>query len=155
MAPGNLYASVAHGILIRAALAHSVQKGWGAGVTDIPPCSLAETSWCPGGDCAPKSLKSAILLSGGGSIMPCMGSLQARSAGRCTGIKPWAGHMENGGLWFFLQKNWRREPLEIMKHGHTGTGPTCEGHVIAYVDDIMALANDNLRTSFFDPGRKR
>jgi len=43
-APGNLYASVAHGILIRAALAHSVQKGWGAGVTDIPPCSLAETS---------------------------------------------------------------------------------------------------------------
>ena len=57
-APGNLYASVAHGILIRAALAHSVQKGWGAGVTDIPLCSLAETSGCPGGDCcAPKSLK--------------------------------------------------------------------------------------------------
>ena len=34
-APGNLYASGADGILIRATLAHSVQMGWGAGLTDI------------------------------------------------------------------------------------------------------------------------
>ena len=34
-APGNLYTSGADGILIRATLAHSVQKGWDAGVADI------------------------------------------------------------------------------------------------------------------------
>ena len=49
---------------------------------------------------------------------------------------------EEGNLW------------KIMKHGHGDAEPTCEGHVIVYVDDIMALANDNVRNSFFDRLKK-
>ena len=45
---------------------------------------------------------------------------------------------EEGNLW------------KIMKQGCDGIEPTCEGHVIVYFGDIMALAGDDVRTSFFD-----
>ena len=38
---------------------------------------------------------------------------------------------------------------KILKKGSNGGEPTCEGHVIVYVDDIMALAKDDVRASFF------
>lgn len=36
-----------------------------------------------------------------------------------------------------------------MKRNAEGVGETCEGHVIVYVDDIMVMACDQVRTDFF------
>lgn len=44
---------------------------------------------------------------------------------------------EEGNLW------------KILKKSSDGDEPACEGHVIVYVDDIMALAKDDVRASFF------
>ena len=37
-----------------------------------------------------------------------------------------------------------------MQQESDGCEHTCVGHVLVYVDDIMALAKDDVRTSFFD-----
>ena len=44
---------------------------------------------------------------------------------------------EEGNLW------------KIMKQSPNETEWTCEGHVIVYVDDIMVMANDQVRNDFF------
>ena len=37
-----------------------------------------------------------------------------------------------------------------MQQGSNGCVDVCVGHVLVYVDDIMALAKDDVRNSFFD-----
>ena len=42
-----------------------------------------------------------------------------------------------------------------MQQGSNGCVDVCVGHVLVYVDDIMALAKDDVRQSFFDRLQKR
>jgi len=91
-APGGLYASGADGVLIRATLAHSVQKGWGIGTTDIRTAFLLAPRprdqslwflpklwWKPG---------CAHLLSDGGCTTLFTGSIPALHTGQFIVTKP-------------------------------------------------------------------
>ena len=41
-----------------------------------------------------------------------------------------------------------------MQQGSNGCVDVCVGHVLVYVDDIMALAKDDVRNSFLIAGNK-
>ena len=162
-APGNLYASGADGILIRATLAHSVQMGWGAGITDIRTAFLLAPRPKPQDAREVIVVPPKILV----EAKVCSPSERWRVHNALYGFTSspahWAVHRDqvmSGFKWkmdgcdFSLKRTEEGNLWKIMKHGHGDAEPTCEGHVIVYVDDIMALANDNVRNSFFDRLKK-
>ena len=71
--------------------------------------------------------------------------------GLSTGITPC--RVSNGILvkkHLYLQKKPEGNLWKIMQQGSNGCVDVCVGHVLVYVDDIMALAKDDVRKSFFD-----
>ena len=84
-APGNLYASGADGILIRATLAHSVQHGWGIGTTDVRTAFLLAPR--------PQPLDSREVI-----VVPPKVMVEA---GVCGPTERWRVH--NRTLWIHIQ----------------------------------------------------
>ena len=64
-APGSLYASGADGVLIRTTLAHSVQRGWGIGLTDIKTAFLLVPRPKPSGSREVIVVPPKIMVEGG------------------------------------------------------------------------------------------
>ena len=158
-APGSLYASGADGILIRATLAHSVEMDWGIGLADVrtafllaprpQPVETREVIVVP-----PKIMVEA-------QVCKPTERWRVHNALYGFGTSPahWAVHRDNtmsGFKWdlgekhLYLQKTPEGNLWKIMQQGSNGCVDVCVGHVLVYVDDIMALAKDDVRQSFFD-----
>ena len=156
--PGSPYASGADGILIRAALSYAVERRWGIATTDIrtaflhaPRPKLNESRevivvspkiLVTGGVCAPNERWRVHNALYGFTSSPAHWAvhrdrMMAEFEWSSEGSKMVLKRSEEGNLW------------KIMKQSPTETEWTCEGHVIVYVDDIMVMANDQVRNDFF------
>ena len=156
--PGSPYASGADGILIRAALSYAVERRWGIATTDIrtaflhaPRPKLNESRevivippkiLVTGGVCAPNERWRVHNALYGFTSSPAHWAvhrdrMMAEFERSSEGSKMVLKRSEEGNLW------------KIMKQSPNETEWTCEGHVIVYVDDIMVMANDQVRNDFF------
>ena len=157
-APGGLYASGADGALIRATLAHSVQKGWGIGTTDIRTAFLL----------APRPRDSStrevivvppkVMVEAGVCGQTERWRVHHALYGFTSSPAHWAVHRDAtmttfnwtlGNDSFSLKQTEEGNFWKIMRTSPTETDPVCEGHIIVYVDDIMVLSTDEIRESFF------
>ena len=158
-APSGLYASGADGVLIRANLAYSVQRGWGIGTTDIRTAFLLAPR--------PKDQNMREVIVVPPRIMVeagvCSSTERWRVHNALYGFTSspahWAVHRDRTmanfewtweGDQFFLERTEEGNLWKIMKRSPQSKKPVCEGHVIVYVDDIMALSTDGVRESFFN-----
>ncbi len=159
-APGSPYASGADGVLIRAALAHSVQRGWGVELLDVKTVFLLAPRPQPNGSREVIVVPPRILVDGGICSPNERWRVHHALYGFTSSPAHWAIHRdktmsefrwETLGSQFYLRKTAEGNLWKIMKQvGETpGEKDSCEGHVIVYVDDIMALAGDDVRASFF------
>ena len=160
-APGSLYASGADGVLIRATLAHSVQRGWGIGLTDIKTAFLLAPRPKPSGSREVIVIPPKIMVEGGVCSPNERWRVHHALYGFTSSPAHWAVHRDSTmadfrweklGEKFYLKRTQEGNLWKIMKQQAETPNDTdsCEGHVIVYVDDIMALASDSVRASFFD-----
>ena len=156
--PGNLYASGADGVLIRAVLAHSAQKGWGIGTTDIRTAFLLAPRPKVEGTREVIVVPPKVMCEAGVCGQGERWRVHHALYGFASSPAHWAVHRDktmSGFQWnvgkdqFFLKRTEEGNFWKIMKKGDQQNPDTCEGHVIVYVDDIMVLAGDSVRESFF------
>ena len=157
-APGGLYASGADGVLIRATLADSVQKGWGIGTTDIRTAFLLAPR--------PRDTSTREVIVVPPRVMVenqvCSSTERWRVHHALYGFTSspahWAVHRDQTMAtfkWNLDQDSLSMKQTEegnlwkIVKETPNQREPLCVGHVIVYVDDIMVLSTDDVRESFF------
>lgn len=157
-APGSPCASGADGVLIRATLAHSVQQNWGIGTTDVRTAFLLAPR--------PRVEESREVIVVPPRVLVEAGVCSAEERWRVhnalygftSSPAHWAIHRdctmkgfewEHQGSQFSLQQTEEGNLWKIVKKGATPGESSCEGHIIVYVDDIMVLAKDDVRETFF------
>ena len=185
-APGSLYASGADGVLIRTTLAHSVQRGWGIGLTDIKTAFLLAPRPKPSGSREVIVVPPKIMVEGGICHPQERWRVHHALYGFTSSPAHWAVHRDStmmgfqwedehgkyylkrtseGNLWKIMRQQGLEKdvgtpalPLgddpesndDVEPPQSFGERDSCEGHVIVYVDDIMALATEEVRKSFFN-----
>ena len=156
--PGTLYASGADGVLIRAALAYSTQRGWGIGTTDIRTAFLLAPRPRSEGTREVIVIPPKVMVEAGVCDQGERWRVHHALYGFASSPAHWAVHRDKtllGFQWtlddeqYCLEKTEEGNFWKIIKKGDQNNPQTCEGHVIVYVDDIMALAGDKVRESFF------
>ena len=157
--PGSQYASGADGVLIRAALNYAVEQRWGIATTDIRTAFLH----------APRPRLSdsrevivappKILIDGGVCQPQERWRVHNALYGLTSSPAHWAVHRDRmmgtfewvcQGVTYVLKQSEEGSLWKVMKRSDGNEDLSCEGHVIVYVDDIMVMANDQVRNSFFE-----
>ena len=141
-APGNLYASGADGILIRATLAHSVQRGWGIGTTDVRTAFLLAPRPQPLDSREVIVVPPKVMVEAGVGGPTERWRVHNALYGFTSSPAHWAIHRDSTmgnfnwdhqGDQFFLKRTEEGNLWKILNKGSNGGEPTCEGNVIVYV----------------------
>ena len=157
--PNGWYASGADGHLIRATLQHAAQQGWGAGSLDVRTAFLLAPRPRPADKREVIVIPPRVLV----EAQVCTPGERWRVNNALYGFVSspglWAGHRDKtmgGFTWmlkghqYFMKQTEEGNLWKIMRWNDAKTESTCEGHVLVYVDDMLALAPDDVRGSFFE-----
>lgn len=154
--PGTAYASGADGILIRAALNHGCQRGWGISTVDV------KTAFLLAPRPRPTEGKEAVVVPPKALVLAgvCSPTERWRVHKALYGFQSsparWANHRDQvlkGFSWddqgerFWLKSTPEVNFWKVMK-GSGDTGEECVGHLIVYVDDMMVIASQEVRDGF-------
>ena len=162
--PGSPYASGADGVLIRAALNYAVERRWGIATTDIRTAFLHAPRPRLGDSREVIVVPPKILVDGGVCQPQERWRVHNALYGFTSSPAHWAAHRDRmmgtfewvcQGVAYVLKQSEEGNLWKIMKrsneNGSNENGDlSCEGHVIVYVDDIMVMADDQVRHSFFE-----
>ena len=157
--PGSPYASGADGVLIRGALNYAVERRWGIATTDIRTAFLHAPRPRVGDSREVIVVPPKILVDGGVCQPQERWRVHNALYGLTSSPAHWAVHRDRmmgtfewvcQGVTYMLKKSEEGNLWKVMKRSNENEDLSCEGHVIVYVDDIMVMANDRVRDSFFE-----
>ena len=154
-APWGSYASGADGLLIRASIKHGVEQGWGITTTDV------KTAFLLAPRPKPEGAREVIVVPP--KIMVMAGVCKPRERWRVhralygfpSSPARWSAHRDSvlrTSEWemdnqkFVLKSTPEGNLWKIIRNPDTEA--ECVGHVLIYVDDVMAIAPETVRDGF-------
>ena len=158
----SVYASGADSMLIRSTLRHASQMSWGCGVLDVRTAFLLAPRPRPPSSREIVIHPPRILIEAGVCTVGERWKVHHALYGFTSSPALWSNFRDERMATFkwklgdrecYMQQTPEGNLWKILTNDGSGN-PTCLGHVLVYVDDLMCLGPDDIRESFFNRVRE-